>query len=257
MVGLRRAQAVDARHGGDDDDVPALEQGSRRRVPHPVDLVVDRRLLLDVGVALRDVRLRLVVVVVRHEVLDRVFGEEAPELLVQLRRQGLVVRQDQRRPLDRLDHLGHGERLAASRDAEQHLVLLPGPKTRDQLLDGLRLVALGLEVGDEFEESWHRRESAGRRPITTSTSWRCFRGAGNRNDRISAFWRSTWHLPIPFHPHPSRRSAPGHDRPARDPRASTSPGSRWSSRGCPILWPIAWPWRTRRISARRPARDDP
>jgi hypothetical protein len=36
----RRAEAVDARHAGDDDDVPPLEQGVRRRVAEPVDLVV-------------------------------------------------------------------------------------------------------------------------------------------------------------------------------------------------------------------------
>ena len=35
-----RAQAVDARHAGDDDHVPALEQGVRRGMAQPVDLVV-------------------------------------------------------------------------------------------------------------------------------------------------------------------------------------------------------------------------
>jgi hypothetical protein len=37
-------------------------------VTHPVDLVVDERILFDVGVALGDVRLGLIVVVVRDEV---------------------------------------------------------------------------------------------------------------------------------------------------------------------------------------------
>ena len=36
----RRAQAVDARHAGDDDHVPPLEQRVRRGVAQPVDLVV-------------------------------------------------------------------------------------------------------------------------------------------------------------------------------------------------------------------------
>jgi hypothetical protein len=47
---------------------------------HAVDLVVDRGVLLDVGVAAGDVGLGLVVVVVADEVLDRVLGEEVPEL---------------------------------------------------------------------------------------------------------------------------------------------------------------------------------
>ena len=42
VVRLRRAQAVDARHAGDDDDVAALEERSGGRQPHAIDLVVDR-----------------------------------------------------------------------------------------------------------------------------------------------------------------------------------------------------------------------
>ena len=91
VVGLGRAQAVDARHAGDDDDVAALEERPRGRQAHPVDLVVDRGLLLDVRVGGRHVGLGLVVVVVADEVLDGVLGEEPPELLEELRGQRLVV----------------------------------------------------------------------------------------------------------------------------------------------------------------------
>ena len=63
-IGLDRADAVDARHRGDDDDVVALEQRARRRVAHAVDLLVDRGFLLDIGVGARDVGFRLVVVVI-------------------------------------------------------------------------------------------------------------------------------------------------------------------------------------------------
>src|SRR3989442_880163 len=155
VVRLGRPQPVDARHRGNDADAPALEQRARRRMPHAVDLVVDRGLLLDVSVRLRHVSLRLVVVVVRHEILDRVVGEEAPELLVQLRRQRLVVRQDQRRPFDRLDHLGHREGLAAAGDPEQHLVHVRRPHAFDELPDRLRLIALRLEIGGELEQASH------------------------------------------------------------------------------------------------------
>ena len=97
VIRLGRSEAVDARHRRDDERVAPLEQRARRGVPHPVDLFVDRRFLLDVGVGLRDVRLRLVVVVVRDEVLDGVVREEPLELLVELRRQRLVVREHERR----------------------------------------------------------------------------------------------------------------------------------------------------------------
>jgi hypothetical protein len=65
--------------------------------------------LLDVGVGARDVGLRLVVVVVGDEVLDRVVGQKLAHLGVELRGQRLVVGDDQRRLLHLLDdHLRHG-----------------------------------------------------------------------------------------------------------------------------------------------------
>ena len=121
VVGLRRPEAVDARHAGHDDDVAALEQRARRRQPQPIDLVVDDRLLLDVRVGGRHVGLGLVVVVVADEELDGVVRKEAPELLEELRRQRLVVDHDQRRPVHARQHLRHRERLARAGDAEQHL----------------------------------------------------------------------------------------------------------------------------------------
>ena len=59
-----RAQTVDARHGRHHDHVAAGRAGCWSRVPQPLDLLVDRGVLLDEGVRLRDVRLGLVVVVV-------------------------------------------------------------------------------------------------------------------------------------------------------------------------------------------------
>ena len=125
LVLLRRAEAVDARDGGDDDRVAAREQVRRRRVPQPVDVVVPRAVLLDVEVGLRDVRLRLVVVVVGDEVLDRVRREELAELVAELRGERLVVGDHERRPLDLLDDPRHRRRLAGAGRAEQRLVALP------------------------------------------------------------------------------------------------------------------------------------
>ena len=120
-VGLDRADTVDARHRGHDDDVVALQQRPRRRVAHAVDLLVDGGVLLDVGVGPRHIGLGLVVVVVADKILDRVVGEETLELAIELRGQRLVRRQDEGGALRGLDHLGHGVGLAGAGDAEQHL----------------------------------------------------------------------------------------------------------------------------------------
>ena len=150
-IGLDRADTVDARHRRDDDHVVAFQQRARRRMAHAVDLLVDRGFLLDIGVGARDVGFRLVVVVIADEILDRVVGEEALELAVELRRQRLVGREDQRRALRALDHLRHGEGLAGAGDAEQHLHAVVALHAFDQLVDRQRLVALGLEVGLDHE----------------------------------------------------------------------------------------------------------
>ena len=81
----RIAQAVDRAHRGDDDHVVPLHQARRGPQPQPLDVLVDRRVLLDVRVGRGDVRLGLVVVVVGDEVLDRVGREE---LLAARRRAG-------------------------------------------------------------------------------------------------------------------------------------------------------------------------
>ncbi len=150
---LGRAEAVDARHGGDDHDVSAAEQRVRRRVPQTLDLGVDRGVLLDEGVGLRDVRLGLVVVVVADEVLDGVVGHELAELVRQLCREGLVVGEHQGRTLHRLDEPRGRGGLAGARRAEEHDVGLACVDARRQLGDRLRLIAARLVVADDLERS--------------------------------------------------------------------------------------------------------
>ena len=150
-VGFDRADAVDARDGGDDDNVVALEYRAGCRVAHAVDLFVDRGFFFDVGVGARDVGLGLVVVVVGDEILDGVFGEEAFHLAVELGGQRFVGREDERRALCCFDDLGHREGLARAGDAEQDLVTVIVANACDEFLNRRRLVAFRRHVRDDFE----------------------------------------------------------------------------------------------------------
>lgn len=167
-IGLDRADTVDAGNRGDDDAVVALQQRAGRRVAHPVDLLVDRTLLLDERVGARHIGFRLVIVVIGDEIFDRVVGEEVLELGIELRRQRLVRREDDGRALGRLDHLGHGEGLARAGDAEQDLAALAGIDALDKVADGGRLVAGGLVVGGHADRDaalgFFRPGGAVRRP---------------------------------------------------------------------------------------------
>ena len=148
---LGRAQAVDARHAGHHDHVLAADQGAGARQPKPLDLLVDRGVLLDVDVALGDVGLGLVIVVIADEVADRVVREELVELGVELGRQGLVVRHDQRRLAVLGNHVGHGERLARSGHAHQRLIAVPVAQPPNKLLDRLGLIAGRLKRTDKLK----------------------------------------------------------------------------------------------------------
>ena len=150
-IGLDRSDAVKARYRGDDDDVVAFEEGARRRVAHAVDRLVYAAFLLDIGVGPRHIGLGLVIVVIADEIFDRIVRKEALELAIELRREDLVGREDQRRALQLLDHLRHGEGLARSGNAQQHLIALALPGGIDQLADRGRLVARGGIVADQFE----------------------------------------------------------------------------------------------------------
>ena len=154
------ADAVDTRHRRDDDHVAPLEYCFRRREPQFVDLVVLGHLLFDVEIGLRDVRLGLVVVVVRNEILDGVFGKEVSELLIELRGERFVVTENERRAIDRFNYFCDRERLSRSGDAEENLMPRSGPNAFDELADGLGLIALRLERRDEFEVHYFGADGA-------------------------------------------------------------------------------------------------
>src|SRR5262249_28269167 len=82
-----------------------------------------------------------VVVVVADEVLDRVVREELLELAVELGSERLVVRDDQRRAVVLLDHVGDREGLPGAGRAEQELMLVTALEPRPDLGDRLRLIA--------------------------------------------------------------------------------------------------------------------
>ena len=113
VVGLGRSQTVDATDARNDHAIAALEEALGGGKAQLVQFVIDGGVLFDVDVAGGNVGFGLVIVVVADEVFHRGIGEERLELVVKLGGKRLVVRQDERRTVDRLDHLGHREGLAA------------------------------------------------------------------------------------------------------------------------------------------------
>ena len=139
---VRVAYAVEAGYGRYHHHVPPPgHQGAGGAQTQFLDLVIDAQVLFYIGVGGGEVGLRLIVIVVRDEVFHRVLGEEGLELAVELRRQGFVVAQDQRRPLEVLDDVRHREGLSGTGHAQQADVPDVILQRLGNLTYGFRLVA--------------------------------------------------------------------------------------------------------------------
>ena len=109
-----------------------------------IDLIVDRGILLNIGIRRRHIRLRLIVIIIGDKVLHRIVREKLFHLRIKLRRQRLIVSDHQRRLIELLDHIRHRKRLTGSGHSKQRLKLIPLFKSLHQLLDRLRLISGGL-----------------------------------------------------------------------------------------------------------------
>src|SRR4029077_6559553 len=94
---------------------------------------------------------RLVIIVVRNEILDRVLRKKALHLAVELRGERLIRRQDDRRAPGAGDDMRHRERLARAGHPQEHLIALTPRQPLAQFVDRLRLVAGRLELRMEPE----------------------------------------------------------------------------------------------------------
>ena len=139
-VGFDRADTIDAADRCHNDHVIAFEQSTGGRVPHPVDLLVDLRFLLDIGVRTGDISFWLIIVVIADEIFDRIIRKEPFELTIKLSRQRLVRGKYDGRTLCFLDDFGHREGLARARRAEKNLVAFTAAHAIGQFFDRCRLV---------------------------------------------------------------------------------------------------------------------
>ena len=139
------ADAVDAGNRGDNHAITPFQQAFGRREAHLFDVFVDRGILFDEEIAGGNVGFRLVVVVVRNEILDGIFRKKLAEFRVKLRRQGLVRGQHQGRTPGTGDDVGHRIGLARAGHAKQGLEGEAVFQAVNQRSNRLRLVTGGQE----------------------------------------------------------------------------------------------------------------
>ena len=138
-VVLGRANAIDTRDRCDDDYVTSRKQRCRRLMAQHLNLLVNRGILLDIRIALRHIRLGLIVVVVRHKIDHGVVGKELLKLARKLSGKCFVGSHDERRLSQGLNSLGHREGLARAGHAQQNLIAISVSHALYKRLNGLGL----------------------------------------------------------------------------------------------------------------------
>ena len=124
LIILRTSDPINTGDTRYNDDILALTQRRRRRQTQLINLIVDRRILGNIRVTGRHIGLRLVIIIVGHKILDSVFREELLEFSVKLCRQCFIVCQYQRRLVQSLNDIRHGECLTGTGDTKQRLALI-------------------------------------------------------------------------------------------------------------------------------------
>ena len=76
VVFLRCAQAINARYTGNNNNVAAFKQRAGGRVAQFINLVVNGSVLFNISIALRNIGFRLIIIVVRYKIFNRVIREE-------------------------------------------------------------------------------------------------------------------------------------------------------------------------------------
>ena len=76
VVFLRCAQAINARHTGNNNYITAFKQRAGGRVAQFINLVVNGSVLFNISIALRNIGFRLIIIVVRYKIFNRVIREE-------------------------------------------------------------------------------------------------------------------------------------------------------------------------------------
>ena len=94
-------------------------------MPQFIYLVVYRKVLFYIGVRARNIRFRLIVIVIGNEKLHPVVRKKGAEFVAELRRKRFIVRDNERGTVYVRDDVRHRKRFARTRNAQKHLRAKP------------------------------------------------------------------------------------------------------------------------------------
>ncbi len=107
---LRIAYSIQTGNAGHDKYVTsAAQQRGRSAQPKFFNFIVNAQVFFYIDIRYRQIRLGLVVIIIRDKILDCIFREKTFELRIKLGRKCFIVAYDQRGPLQLFHDIGHGK----------------------------------------------------------------------------------------------------------------------------------------------------
>ena len=105
-----------------------------------INFIINRGILLNIGISLGHIGLRLVVIIITDKIFYSVFGKKLFKLRVELPGQGLVGCHDQGWALLLLNNLSHGKGFTGTSYPQEGLFLITFIQTSNQCFYCLGLV---------------------------------------------------------------------------------------------------------------------
>ena len=114
LIVNRVTQAIQTADRRNHDHISAFEKRRCGTMTQPVNFFVDGGILFDVGICMSNVGFRLVVIVIGNEILNRIIGEEFPELRTKLGSKGLIMGKNQCGAVQLFNNRCHSEGLTGT-----------------------------------------------------------------------------------------------------------------------------------------------
>ena len=111
-----------------------------------VDLLIDRSILFNIGIRMGDIGFRLIIIVIRNEILHRVIRKEFPKLRAELGSQRFIMSQHQCGTVQLFNDRSHSKGFTGAGNTQKGLLSQSPVDTVCQRLDGSRLVTGGAVV---------------------------------------------------------------------------------------------------------------
>ena len=140
VIGI--TDAIQARNRRNHQHItPARQQRRGGSQTEFFQFLIDGKIFFDVHIGHRQIGFGLIIIVIRHEIFNRILREKTFELAVKLGCQGFVVAQYKRWFLHLLHHIGYGKCFTRTGHTKESLVRNAHVDPVHQLPDGFRLVA--------------------------------------------------------------------------------------------------------------------